>query len=191
MIAQDTAAETPSTRLRSPSLIRAANGMCLVVALAILLTLGVLAWVWLSPDRVATLVAGRLGLSDVRLSLDAMSRGLGFAVSMIPLAALFYALAQVHRLCGGIREGYVRWEQLAFRLNRLAWAMGAIAVLRPLTNALLSIVLTVANAPDQRHVVLAFSTDDYIIALLGGLIFILGRVMREAGSVALENQQII
>lgn len=190
MISHDVAG-TASTPLRGASLKRVANGMCLVVAFGILLTQGALAWVWLSPDHVSKLVAGRLGLSDVPLALDGMTRALGFAVSMIPLAPLFYALYQVHRLCDGIREGVVRWRVLAVRLKWTAWAMLAIAALRPLTNALLSIVLTGANAAHERHVVLAFSTDDYMIALLGGLIFILGRVMSEADMVALDNQQII
>lgn len=69
--------------------------------------------------------------------------------------------------------------------------MLAISVLRPLTNTLLSIVLTLANAPEERHIVVAFSTDDYMIAILGGLVLVLGRVMSEAGLIAQENQQII
>ena len=104
---------------------------------------------------------------------------------------MLWALYQVFQLCRSIQIGAVRWDIIAFRLKRVAWALLAIAALRPLANALLSIVLTAANAPGERHLVVAFSTDDYIIALVSALIFILGRVMREAGFVALENQQII
>jgi len=165
--------------------------MCLIVAFGALLDLGALFWVWVSPDRVSTLVASRMGLSGVPLGLDEVSRSAGFGVSMVPLAVLLWALYQVFQLCRSIQMGAVRWDIIAFRLKRVAWAMLAIAALRPLANALLSIVLTVGSAPDERHIVVAFSTDDYMIALVAGLIFILGRVMREAGFVALENQQII
>ena len=189
MFISDTAPE--ATPVRGRSLARIAGGVRLATVFGAVTTQCILAWVWLSPDRVAALAAPRLGLEHVALTLDGWSRGLGFSISMIPLMALFYALYQVYRLCDGLRRGAVFWQLSALHLQRVGWAMLAISGLRPLTNTLLSIILTAANAPGERHIVLAFSMDDYMIAVLGGLVLILGHVMNEAGLIARENQQII
>lgn len=187
----DVAADGPSTRLHGPSPRRTARGMCLLVAFGAVATQGLLAWAWISSDHASALVVARLGLADVPLSLDGWSRGLGLAVSMIPLAVLFRALRQVYQICDDIREGSVFWGLFAPRLRRIAWAMLALAAPRPLTDAALSVILTAGNPPGARHLVLAFSTDDTMIAILGGLIVVPGLVMREAGLIAQENQQII
>lgn len=180
-----------ATPVRGRSMVHIANGLRLATVFGAVMTQSIVAWVWFSPDRVAALVAPRLGLGPVALALDGWSRGVGFSISMIPMVALFYALYQVYRLCDGLRRGAVFWQLSALHLQRVGWAMLAISGLRPLTNALLSIILTAANAPGERHVVLAFSMDDYMIAVLGGLVLILGHVMSEAGLIAQENQQII
>ena len=184
-------AASDATPVRGRSLVHIAGGLRLATVFGAVMTQCIVVWVWVSPERVAALVAPQLGLGSVALALDGWSRGLGFATSMVPMAALLYALYQVYRLCDGLRRGAVVWQSSALHLQRVGWAMLAISGLRPLTNTLLSIILTAANAPGERHVVLAFSMDDYMIAVVGGLVLILGHVMSEAGLIAHENQQII
>ena len=191
MLISNGTSEASITLVRGRSLTRVARGLRLATVFGAVTTQCILAWVWLSPDRVATFVAARLGLEHVPLALDGWSRALGFAISMVPLAVLFYALYQVYGLCDGLRRGVVSWQPSALHLQRIGWAMIVISALRPLTNTLLSIILTLANAADERHIVVALSTDDAMIAILGGLVLVLGRVMSEAGLIVEENQQII
>ncbi|CAH1672694.1 DUF2975 domain-containing protein [Chelatococcus asaccharovorans] len=191
MLISNTTPQASITPVHGRSLTRIASGLRLATVFGAVTTQCILAWVWLSPDRVVTFIAARLRLEHVPLALDDGSRALGFSISMVPAAVLFYALYQVYRLCDGLRRGAVSWQLSALHLQRIGWAMLAISVLRPLTNTFLSVVLTLANAADERHIVVALSTDDAMIAILGGLVLVLGRVMSEAGLIALENEQII
>ena len=69
--------------------------------------------------------------------------------------------------------------------------MLVIALLRPVKDANLSILLTAGNAPGARYIILGVSTDDYMIAAFGGLILTIGHAMAEAALIADDNRQII
>ncbi len=69
--------------------------------------------------------------------------------------------------------------------------MIVLAALRPITGAALSVVLTFANPPGQKMLVLGISLDDYMIALFGGLILAIGHVMVEATRISDEHRQIV
>jgi hypothetical protein len=179
-------ASDPLLRLRRLSAV-----MCVVIPAAATLTMAALVLVWLSPHQVATLLAPRLGLADVALAHDPRTRLLGFLVSMVPVSVLLGALAQAYRLFAGFRAGHTVSSDAAVRLRRIGMAMLAIAALRPLTGAILSALLTAANAPGQQHLVLGISSDDWMIATFGGLILAIGHVMVEAARLADENRQFI
>lgn len=151
----------------------------------------VLAWVWLSPSLVESLVAPRLGLAGASLALDGATRLIGFAVSMLPMLVLFYVLHQASALFDGYRLGRVFTAAAPLRLRRIGLGLVALAGLRPVTATLLGLVLTYANAPGQRMLVIGFSLDDVLLALVGGLIVAIGHVMVEANALAEDQRAII
>ena len=165
--------------------------MCIVTARGGALAERALAWVWLTPEYVERFVLPRAGLQAAHANLDAMTRLAGFAVSMIPLAVLFYALHQAYQLFDAYRAGEIFPEGAAERLRRIGLAMIAIAVLKPVTGALLSIVLTYANPPGGKMLVLGIGLDDYMTAAFGGLIVAIGHVMSEAQRLADAHRQIV
>jgi len=148
-------------------------------------------WVWLSPREIATLLAPRLGLAGAPLTLDGWTRVFGFLTMTVPLLALLYALSEVFRLCKEFSQGEIITARAALRLRRIGVAMLVIALLRPVTDAILSILLTAGNAPGARYIILGVSTDDYMIAAFGGLILTIGHAMAEAALIADDNRQII
>jgi hypothetical protein len=174
-----------------PRLRRLSAVMCIAIPAVAALTMLALVLVWLSPHQVSTLLAPRLGLADAALALDARTRLLGFLVSMIPVSVLFAALYDAHRLFLAFRAGHAVSSDAAVRLRRIGMAMLAIAVLRPITGAILSALLTAANAPGQQHLVLGISSDDWMIATFGGLVLAIGHVMVEAARLADENRQFV
>lgn len=173
------------------TLSRLAATMCFAVAIGGALAELLLAWVWLSPHLVETLVAPHVGLGAAPVTADATARLIGFIVSMLPLSVLFYALHQAYELFDSFRLGNLFTASAPLRLRRIGFSMLALAVLKPLTDALLSMVLTMGNAEGQRMLVIGLGIDDYMIAVFGGLILAIGHVMVEAGRIAEDSREII
>jgi hypothetical protein len=165
--------------------------MCVVVALGGALAELSMAWVWLSPSLVQTFVVARLGLGAVPVKLDGATRLAGFAVSMIPMLVLFYMLDQAFRLFDAYRLGQVFSQDAPVRLRRIGLCMVLMGVLRPVTLAVLGLVLTYANPPGQIILALGFSVEDYMIAAFGGLILAIGHVMIEANRIAKEHREFV
>ncbi len=165
--------------------------MCFVVAIGGALAELALAWVWLSPAHVQSLIVPHLGLGATPVTLDFSTRLVGFAVSMIPLAVLFYALHQAYELFNNYRLGQLFTADAPVRLRRIGVAMLLLAVLRPFSGALLGLILTMANPQGQQILSIGLSLDDYMIATFGGLILAIGHVMVEAKRLADDHSQIV
>lgn len=184
----------PGVLLNEPKLLplqRLAAIMCLVVAIGGALAELGMVWVWIFPETVEKYVAPHIGLAPGVATLNGLTRFIGFSISTIPLAVLFYALHQAFELFDAYRCGDVFSASAPQRLRRIGYAMVGLAVLRPLTSAILSLVLTAHNPPGQKMLVIGLSIDDYMIALFGGLIIAIGHVLVEATALAEEHRQIV
>ncbi len=165
--------------------------MCFVVAIGGALAELALAWIWLYPDYVQTLIVPHLGLGSAPVNLGFETRLAGFAISMLPLGMLFYALHQAYEVFDAYRLGNLFTSDVPVRLRRIGLSMVALAVLRPVASTLLGLVLTMANPPGQKTLVIGLGIDDYMIATFGGLILIIGHVMVEARRIADDHSQIV
>lgn len=172
-------------------LARLAALMCIVIAIGGALAELGLAWVWLSPGYVESYVLPHIGLQSAHVTLDGPTRFMGFIVSMVPLGVLFYALHQAYRLFDAYRLGEVFPECAPKRLRHIGLSMLVLALLRPVTGALLSLLLTAANVPGEKMLVIGLGLDDYMIAVFGGLILAIGHVMVEARRLADDSRQIV
>lgn len=170
---------------------RLAAIMCVAVAFGGAFAEIALAWVWLSPAYIKQFVAPHVGLEAASVSLIWHTQLAGFAVSMIPLGVLLFALHQAYGLFDAYRCGELFPDSAPQRLRRIGLSMLALAVLRPVTAALLSAVLTYANPPGAKMLVIGLSLDDYMIGALGGLILAIGHVMVEAKKLADDAREII
>lgn len=165
--------------------------MCVFVAVAGALAELAVAWIWLSPDLVAELVAPRIGLAGSAITTDGATRLAGFAVSSVPLLVVFCLLHQAYELFDGYRLGRVFTADAAQRIRRIGFSALALAVLRPATTTALGLVLTTANPPGQRMLVIGFSIEDLMLAAFGGLIVAIGHVMVMANALAEDASQIV
>lgn len=165
--------------------------MCFVVAIGGGLAELLVAWVWLSPSMVETLVLPHIGLATAAVALDGWTRFLGFLASMLPLLVLFYALHQAYELFDGYRRGKVFSTNAPVRLRRIGICMITLAALRPLANTMLGLILTASSPPGHRIFALGFSIEDYMIAAFGGLILAIAHVMLAAARLSQEHQQIV
>jgi hypothetical protein len=165
--------------------------MCFVVAIGGALAELVLAWVWLSPSLVETLVVPRLGLGMAPVALDFGTRLLGFAISMMPMSALLYILHQSFELFDAFRIGDILTADAPRRLRRIGQGMLVLALLRPVATTLLGLALTWSAPEGERILAIGLSIDDYMIATFGGLILAIGLAMTEAKRIADEFHEIV
>lgn len=165
--------------------------MCVLVAFGGALAEIMVLWVWLSPAWVETLVVPHLALNGAPVALDGDTRLIGFAISMIPMAALIAMLHQSYELFDAFRLGNVLSAEAPMRLRRIGLGMVALGVLRPLATMLLGLSLTWSNPPGQRILAVGLSIDDVMIALFGGLVLAVGHAMAEAAAIAEEHRQIV
>jgi len=173
------------------SIARLSRRMCAVIAIGAALSLGAVIWVWLSPGFIEQHMAQRLGLAGASIAVDAGTRLVGFAVSMVPMAVLLVLLSDAFLLFDGYRRGEIFTDAAPARLRRIGLCMIALAVLRPLTATVLGVVLTAGNPPGERFLSIGLSMDDYMIGAFGGLILAIGHVMVEAKRLADETREIV
>ena len=176
----------PMDRIRRLSLIM--QGAVIVGALFAELAL---AWVWLSPEIIETLVLPRLGLSPAEIVLDARARTFGFLISSLPLTVVFYALYHAFCLFAGYRRGEIFTVRAAERLRHIALAVVGAVFMSPFVQAALSAALSFSAAPGKRSITVSISLQDYLVATLGGLLLAIAYVMAEAVRIAKENREII
>jgi hypothetical protein len=166
---------------------------CMCIALAIFGAVAELAliWVWLSPALVQRFVAPALGLQGVTVDASATARLAGFAIMMLPMAALGYVLGKAYRLFDFYRLGILFPAEAPRLLRCMGRGMLAIAALRPMAQLLLGYALTASNEPGQVIFALRLSIEDIMIALFGGLLIAIGHVMAEARRIAAENESFV
>jgi Protein of unknown function (DUF2975) len=146
---------------------------------------------WLMPEsaeytarRMATLPSGQISLSlNIRL--------LGLLLSSIQVLLLVYALLAVSKVFRAFANNEWFVPQIGEHLHKFGWALALYGATSPLVRTLMALLITWNNPPGQQMLLINFSGDDFVIALVGVLILLLGYAMREAARIADENDQII
>ncbi len=123
--------------------------------------------------------------------LTSAVRGRLVAVMLIPVAASLAVLWQVWRLFGQYRQGLVFGPAALTHLQRFAWALVALAVVQPVARVLMSVAISLDNAPGHRHLVVSFSSNDFALLLLALVFVAIARVMVEAAQAADEVEQFV
>ncbi len=182
----DTASSPPGSPAlgRIVSLVR---GLCLV---GVVMLLSVPVSVLVAPDGVHPLgLATQLGLHGAVPTVAARWRAA--AVSLLPMAAGLFALWQLWRLFSLYQRGDVLSAGSVAVLGRFAWGVVGLALAQVLGRALMSVALTLDNAPGQRVLSLSFGSDDFVLLLLGAVLVAVARVMVVAARAAEENRAFV
>jgi hypothetical protein len=114
------------------------------------------------------------------------------AAALLPLVAMvLFGLQQLWKLFDGYARGQVFTEMAAMRLRRLGIVMMLVCLVKPLTGAVMSVILSWHNPPGQRALTLGLSSDDYVSLLSGAVLLAIASVMREAARLAQENAEFV
>lgn len=185
----------PATGLSaSERLRRMAHWMrALIAAGAVILVVVPVVFWTADPDALNKAAAELLPASaqPARFSITPEVKAAAMGVVSASVALGLFALLQVWHLFGAYGRGVVFGPEASLRMRRLAWALVATAIVRPMTQTLLVILLTFHNPPGQRQLVISLSWEDYLSLLFGGLLFAMSWAMAEARRIEQENASFV
>jgi hypothetical protein len=108
-------------------------------------------------------------------------------VVAVPVAVMLYGLWNVRALFREFGQGRVFTAGAARHLQVFAVTVLAQAPLNPLISAGLSLAVSMAQESGPRMFAIGFSLHDYYALIVGGALFAIASVMREATRLADEN----
>ena len=153
------------------------------IALVVVLTIAC----FLIPDWTRNLLLAKLGQAGAALPVTAQARLTAAVVVAVPVAVMLYGLLAIRALFREFRQGRVFTAQAARHLQVFAATLLVQAPLSPLVSAALSIAISMTNESGPRMLAIAFSLHDYYALIVGGALFAIASVMREAARLADEN----
>lgn len=115
----------------------------------------------------------------------------GFLTSMIPGSIALFALWQLRSLFGLYAQGQIFTAANVLCLRHFAVAVILSAAAKPVTGALLSVVLTLANPPGQRQLSIQFGSSEITTLFVGCVFLIIAWVMDAGRELAEEQSQIV
>lgn len=181
----------PAAAMFPARLSRFSRAMAVVTTAGIVIVIVLMLAALAIPDWTRNLLLARLGQAGQTLPLTLEGRFAAAAIIAVPLCVLLYGLWQVRLLFQGFACGQVFTSMAARRLRIFAATVLAQAVLGPLTSTALIIALSLGNPPGSRMIGIAFSINDYVALIVGGLLLAIAWVMGEAARLAEENASFV
>ncbi|MBK1615102.1 hypothetical protein CKO44_16665 [Rubrivivax gelatinosus] len=175
--------EPRSRRLRR--LCRFVRGAVLLAAVVLLAWPLVLA---ARPELLAEIGRQSAGLQEHPLTLDARGQALAIAAMLPPTALGLLLCSLLWRLFGAYQRGQALSAGAQRRLQQVGATLLALALVQPLSDAALSVALTIGNPPGQRLLTLGFDSGDYLLVVVAVTILAVATAMHEAVRAAEENR---
>ncbi len=120
-------------------------------------------------------------------TLDATQRGLGFLVSLLPLAAKVFAMVTIMRLLKLYQEGKIFSAAHVHHFKRLGQTLIFYGCAGIIESTGLSLVMTMNNPPGQRMLTFGMSSDDITIFVIAAIVLMLSWIMEEGREQAEEQ----
>lgn len=142
------------------------------------------------------LMTGGLNTADMRAAFPGLPEetvlnpGKTVAVIMISclaLPAILFSLWHMRALFALYRVGEILSAACARHILRIGQGLVALAIVGTLLQPLQVLILTLDNPPGARQISIGLSSDTVGFLLAGGLLVVIGWVMREAARAAEEN----
>lgn len=150
-------------------------------------------WFWLAPESFELISATHPIISDYGgiERLNTMQRVLGFFVTLLPKAALVWAMILLLQLTRALKAGQwfdTRSEKLCNRIGRWLVIYVGLTILH---RTLLVLVITMTNPVGERQLAFSLSTDDLMALVPALLAMIIGHMVKLARAQRDELNEII
>lgn len=172
------------------SLMRTSFKLRGVVVVLWLLTLGIAVLRW-AAEKPATWLPPTLA---VHVGTGVLTPGIRLACFMLelaPLAAAYYAIAALYRICGAYAKGDIFRRETGVQYRRFGRGLFLLGGANALYTSLLSAILSSSAGSGKLAVSVGLSTADLYLLIVGCAVQMLGTVMDEAYRIHDENAQIV
>ena len=176
---------------RSERVRRVSRLMRLICTLAIFVIPLGLAGLWATFDLWAASHPELMHLGKLARPMPAPILLSGFLISMIPGSIALFAVWRLRRLFGLYAGGEIFTAGNVRCLRDFALAVMGLALAKPVTGALLSVVLTLANPPGQRQLAIQFGSSEVTTLFVGGVFLTIAWVMDAGREMAEDSARIV
>ncbi|MDJ0994662.1 MAG: DUF2975 domain-containing protein [Dinoroseobacter sp.] len=111
---------------------------------------------------------------------------LAAVLGLIPATLAFWVLWQVKGLFGLYAKGQALTPAAADRIRATGIGLAGIGLLNLVVHAAQTVVLSATNPAGQRMLAIELGSEEVGLALMGGLLFVIGRAMADAAEAATE-----
>ena len=148
----------------------------------------VLYWVFINDLPTQLISVNTPSVPLIPYDLGLQMRALGFLASLLPQAALLYGLWHLRKLFGFYREGVI----FSFAHVRIFKSTSKALLLWVLFSMVYesakSILFSLGAGPGNRVVSIGFTSSEMTTLMVGGMVWVIARVMDEGRILTEENE---
>ncbi|MEW7007613.1 DUF2975 domain-containing protein [Lentilitoribacter sp. EG35] len=127
----------------------------------------------------------------MNITINYFSRISAFIFGIIPMLIGVFFFDQARRLFHQYKSKRVFTHDAAARLNRMGWALVALAPVGVLVKTFTILALTLYNGPGDKHLAFGISENEVYAIILGLLLITLAKILHEAAIISDENQAFV
>ena len=168
---------------------------CVFSVLGVIISIGTIAYysvlMFMDTQAVDAAIREEFAAAGRAITINGVSRALTFMFEITPVLIGVYIFSQAIQLFREYMSGRVFTFEAAKKLNKIGWAVAALAPLEILSETLAVLALTIYNPPGQRQLSIGISETEIYAIILGLLLVTLAKILHEAAVISEENQAII
>ncbi|HFC04175.1 MAG TPA: DUF2975 domain-containing protein, partial [Rhizobiales bacterium] len=162
---------------------RLAKLMSAITGLTIFFLAAAFIFIWFNHTQESDILEQYLpGISNTGIGRTNLK--IGFLMSLLPLGLLIYGLFQVFRFFRLYVSGELFPPHAGILLSRFGLALLGVVPAKILVYALTSVIFSLHLPSGKRQLSVAFGSEDFLLLVIGGLIFMIGHLLNSATEVA-------
>lgn len=148
------------------------------------------AFIWLNYRDFPDLLGQQLhGIANPEIPAPMLFGG--FVLSSLLVIVLFYGLFQVVRFFDLYKDGVLFPVGAGSRLARFGTALACLAPLKIVVFAASSVMFSLHLPHGERQLAVNINSDELLLLIVGGLIFMVGHLLNSADAVVEENRRFV
>jgi hypothetical protein len=170
---------------------RISRSMVLACQALVVLLPGAWLWYWVTTAPPELAMQANLHASVIAPGLQPWQRVAAAAVNAVPLVFVLAGVWQVRQCFEAFAQGQVFTAQATTHLRRFAGWVAAAALAAIVAGAVMSVVLTLHNAPGSRQLAIGLSSNHVFTMFFAALVWLMADILGQGQALAEENARFV